>query len=143
MFKKGNKIYSMLTGTCPRCHSESMYANANPYDISETMKMHERCHHCGLVYKIEPNFFFGAMYVSYALSVLLGIMVFMISHFAFQIPLSRAFTAIMIVLALAMPLITRLSRNIYINIFVNYDPAAVHTLQASYQQRADTPSKHS
>lgn len=26
--------------------------------------MHERCKHCNTKYKIEPSFFYGAMYVS-------------------------------------------------------------------------------
>jgi hypothetical protein len=30
MLKKGNKLYSILTGSCPKCHEESMYMNKNP-----------------------------------------------------------------------------------------------------------------
>lgn len=30
--------------------------------------MYERCPHCGLRYEIEPGYFVGAMYVSYAFS---------------------------------------------------------------------------
>ena len=124
MFGKGNKIYSMLTGTCPKCHNYKIYLNSNPYVISDTMKMHEHCHHCGFKYKVEPNFFFGAMYVSYALAVLAGIFTFLIAKFLFGAGLTTAFAAIFISLILLMPAITRLSRNIYINIFVNYDKSA-------------------
>lgn len=120
MLKKGTKLSSMIKGNCPRCQNESMYINANPYSITDTMKMHDHCSHCGLTYKIEPNFFFGAMYVSYALSVLAGIGVFLIAHFIFKSTLVNSFVAILISLALLMPVITRLSRNIYINIFVNF-----------------------
>lgn len=101
-----------------------MYVNKNPYAIAETMKMHERCSSCGLKYKIEPNFFFGAMYVSYAFAVAVGIAVFAISFFAFDAGMKESFIAIIILLLILMPVITRLSRNAYINMFVHYDPKA-------------------
>ncbi|RZJ72538.1 DUF983 domain-containing protein [Flavobacterium sp.] len=121
MFTKKSRLYSMITGTCPKCHEESMYVNQNPYNISETMKMHEHCQNCGFQYKIEPNFFFGAMYVSYALSVGAGVGTFLISKVGFGMDLLQSFAAIFGVLIFLMPLITRLSRNIYINLFVGYD----------------------
>lgn len=120
MFGKGSKLYSIVTGTCPRCHEGQMYCNRNPYAITETMHMHDRCEHCGFKYKVEPNFFFGAMYVSYALAVVSGIFTFLAAYFVFGSGLLRAFIAIFISLIALMPLITRLSRNIYINLFVNY-----------------------
>ena len=72
MLKKGSKLYSILTGTCPKCQNESMYVDKNLFNLSKIFEMHERCSHCGTKYKIEPSFFFGAMYVSYAFTV--GIM---------------------------------------------------------------------
>ena len=63
---KGTRIYSILTGYCPVCHEESMYKESNPYKLGSIFKMQERCSHCQTKYKIEPSFFYGAMYVSYA-----------------------------------------------------------------------------
>lgn len=85
--------------------------------------MHERCSKCNLKYKIEPNFFFGAMYVSYAAAVFVAIAIFLIAHFAFKAELKTNFISIIIGLIALMPFVTRISRNIYINLFVNYkDP---------------------
>lgn len=98
-----------------------MYVDKNPYNISNTMKMHERCGHCGTKYKMEPNFFFGAMYVSYALAVLACILIFGITFGALNWSIERSFIAILVSLILLMPPITRLSRNIYINLFMSYD----------------------
>ncbi len=120
MFGKGSKLYSIVTGKCPRCHEDRMYVNRNPYAISDTMTMHDHCRHCGLKYKMEPNFFFGAMFVSYALAVLAGIITFLITWYVFRTGLINAFIAIFVILILLMPVIVRLSRNIYINIFVGY-----------------------
>jgi uncharacterized protein (DUF983 family) len=125
MLKKGSKLYSILTGTCPKCQNENMYVNKNPYVITETMKMHEHCSHCGLRYKMEPNFFFGAMYVSYGLAVLVGMIIFGVSFFLFEQSVKVSFISILISLILLMPWITRISRNIYINLFVHYDKTSV------------------
>ncbi len=128
MLKKGSKLYSILTGTCPRCQNEQMYVNKNPYVISQTMKMHDYCAHCGLRYKIEPNFFFGAMYVSYGLAVMVGIFIFIVMMFLLKQDMTVSFIAIIVGLLLLMPVITRLSRNIYINLFVNYKKDAAKKL---------------
>ncbi|MDX1316710.1 MAG: DUF983 domain-containing protein, partial [Xanthomarina gelatinilytica] len=37
MIKKGNKLYSIFTGACPRCHQESMYSNKNPYMLKDVL----------------------------------------------------------------------------------------------------------
>jgi len=120
MLKKGSKLYSILTGTCPRCHQESMYLDQNPYNLGNVYKMHEKCSHCGLHYKIEPSFFYGAMYVSYGLGVALSVAAFIVSFVFIGASLKTSFIAIIATLILLMPLDMRISRNIWINFFVSY-----------------------
>ncbi|WNM19142.1 DUF983 domain-containing protein [Flavobacterium capsici] len=124
MLKKGSKLYSILTGSCPRCHQESMYIDKNPYHLSKLYDMHENCSHCELQYKIEPSFFYGAMYVSYALTVAIGVATFIIGKVFIGLDLIESFIAIIAALLLLTPITARLSRNIYINIFVHYNPEA-------------------
>lgn len=121
MLKKGSKLYSILTGTCPRCQEESMYIDKNPYNLSKVYKMHENCSHCGLHYKIEPSFFYGAMYVSYAVGVAFSVAAFIISYVFFNSSLKTAFIAIVTTLIALMPISMRVSRNIWINFFISYD----------------------
>ncbi|WP_026837506.1 DUF983 domain-containing protein [Gillisia sp. JM1] len=123
-FLKGSKSYSILTGTCPVCHEESMYMDSNPYRLQNILKMHERCSNCGTKYKIEPSFFFGAMYVSYALGVAVSVAAFIISYVFLGGGLMTTFIAITLSLIVLMPIILRLSRNIWINMFLSYDDAA-------------------
>ncbi|MNX38073.1 hypothetical protein D3C86_683970 [compost metagenome] len=122
MLKKGSKLYSILTGTCPKCQNESMYLDKNPLHLGKVLKMHEKCSHCGLKYQIEPSFFYGAMYVSYGLNVAVGIAAFIISYVIFKSNLKVAFAAIIISLIVLFPFVLRWSRNIYINMFISYDP---------------------
>lgn len=125
MLKKGSKLYSILTGSCPKCHEESMYQEKNPYILSKIFKMHETCSHCGTKYKIEPSFFFGAMYVSYGVGIAFGVAAFIISYLFIGTGLKTAFISIIATLIVFMPFIMRVSRNIWINFFISYDKDAV------------------
>ncbi|WP_417442930.1 DUF983 domain-containing protein [Joostella sp.] len=131
MLKKGSKLYSILTGSCPKCHEESMYASKNMYDPRETIHMNEHCSSCGSKYKIEPSFFYGAMYVSYAVGTAFAVAAFIISYLFIGSDLKTSFIAIIGTLILFMPVIMRLSRNIWINFFFKYDSKAVENHQKS------------
>ena len=122
MLKKGTKLYSILTGTCPRCQNESMYKDNNPLHLKNILKMNETCSHCGLKYQIEPSFFYGAMYVSYGLNVAIGVTAFIISYVFLDLDIKGAFIAIIAATVLLYPFVLRWSRNIYINLFISYDP---------------------
>ena len=122
MLKKGNKLYSILTGTCPKCHEESMYLDKNPYRLGNLFKMHERCSHCGIKYKMEPSFFYGAMYVSYGIGIAFSVAAFVIAFLFLGMSLVNSFIAIVATMIVFMPVIVRLSRNIWINFFISYNP---------------------
>jgi len=125
MLKKGTKLYSILNGSCPKCHMESMYKNQNPYTLSETLKMNERCSHCNTRYKIEPSFFYGAMYVSYGVGIAFAVAAFVITYLFLGTSLNVAFISIIATMLGFLPVILRLSRNIWINLFMNYDKELV------------------
>ncbi|SHG56946.1 DUF983 domain-containing protein [Winogradskyella jejuensis] len=125
MFGKGNKIYSIITGACPKCHQESMYVEKNPYIISDTLKIHDNCSHCHTKYRMEPSFFFGSMYVSYGVGIAFAVATFIISYVLLESSLLTAFIVIVVTLLILTPIIMRLSRNIWINLFMSYDESLV------------------
>lgn len=120
-FLKGTSLYSIFTGSCPVCQQESMYKKKNPFALKSLFEMHERCSHCHTKYKIEPSFFYGSMYVSYGIGVALGVAVFIISYLFLHLSLLTSFFAITIAVIGLLPLEMRLSRNIWINLFMKYD----------------------
>ena len=120
-FLKGTKINSILFGTCPVCHNESMYKVSNPYKLFHTLEMHERCSHCNTKYKIEPSFFYGAMYVSYPVGIVFAFIAFIITYSFFEASLFNTFLSIVGTMIIFLPVIMRLSRNIWINLFMKYD----------------------
>ena len=121
MLKKGSKLYSILTGSCPRCQKESMYLDNNLLHLTKILKMNDHCSHCGLKYQLEPSFFYGAMYVSYGLNVAIGVATFVIAFLLFKASVGVAFVAIVASIILMYPVVMRLSRSIYINMFVSYE----------------------
>lgn len=121
MIKKGSKLYSILTGTCPKCQEESMYVNPNPFVLIDILKIRERCSNCKTKYRMEPSFFFGAMYVSYGVGVAFAVAAFVITYLILGLSLTTTFVTIIITLIVFMPFIMRVSRNIWINLFMSYD----------------------
>jgi uncharacterized protein (DUF983 family) len=119
---KGSKIYSIFTGTCPVCQEESMYTSSQLYNPKKTQEMHERCSNCRTKYKIEPSFFYGSMYVSYGVGIAIAMAAFVITYFIFDWSRWNIFWLITSISVLSLPLVIRLSRNIWINLFMNYDP---------------------
>ncbi len=118
---KGTKLYSIFTGTCPVCQNESMYTSSNLYNPSKTQEMHERCSHCGTKYKIEPSFFYGSMYVSYGVGIAIAMAAFVICYFLLNLSRWNIFLVITFISIISLPIVIRISRNIWINIFMDYD----------------------
>jgi uncharacterized protein (DUF983 family) len=122
---KGSKLYSILTSTCPVCHTGKLFKNPNPYVIKDTLKMPERCLNCNTKFKIEPSFFYGAMYVSYGVGIAVAVAAFIIAYLFFGLNRNLTFLTIVLSLVVLLPIITRVSRNIWINFFFKYDPDKV------------------
>ncbi|MBT8244020.1 MAG: DUF983 domain-containing protein [Winogradskyella sp.] len=121
MIRKGMKLYSILFGACPKCHQESMYVEKNPYKLTDVIKIHDHCSHCNTRYRMEPSFFYGSMYVSYGVGIAFAVVAFIVSFVILESSLMAAFVAIIVTLIAFMPIIMRLSRNIWINLFMSYD----------------------
>ncbi len=122
MFTKGTILYSVFKNKCPKCNEGDFFKDNNPLHLKNVMKMNTNCSQCGFKYEIEPSFFYGAMYISYGLTVGLSIITFIILYLI-GLNLLHIFIGIFIALVLFTPFSLRLSRLIYSNIFISYDPS--------------------
>lgn len=120
MIKKGTKLYSIIKNKCPQCNQGDFFINSNPYKINGNLKIHDNCPKCELKYMIEPSFFYGAMYVSYGLTVAMAVAIFIICQLL-NLDLVSTVISIIVVLILSLPNLVRISRLIYINMFVSYE----------------------
>ncbi len=121
MIHKGNKMYSVVHGVCPRCQEGKIF-KYGPYRQLNFTEMNETCSHCGQSLEIEPDFYQGAMYVSYGLTtgLLMSVCIFML--LVLNMGLAASFIAIALIGVALLPVIYRLSRVIWITIFVPYAP---------------------
>lgn len=125
MFKKGSKLYSILFNKCPKCHEGDFMKEKNMFKLHKAFLMHKSCSNCGLKFMMEPSFFYGAMYVNYALTVGISIITFVIATLFLNFSLLESFIPIVIVLVLTSPISIRLSRIIWINLFVKFDSSTL------------------
>lgn len=72
---KRNAIIETVTEKCPKCGTGNTFKKNNR--LFKIPQMHPNCPSCGFKFEREPGYFIGAMYVSYGLAVLLGIVTFL------------------------------------------------------------------
>jgi uncharacterized protein (DUF983 family) len=117
---KKSKFYAIVNMRCPNCYEGNLFINANAYNLKTISDMPERCSHCNFKYEIETGFFYGAMYVSYAITVALA-MGFIMFSFIFDVKNIEQVIFIFALLVLAFfPLVFRLSRSIWLHMFVKF-----------------------
>ena len=115
----------LLSFKCPRCHKGNLFIN-KWYNITNGNKMVEICAVCGQRTELEPGFYHGTGYVSYALTVGISITTFviwiLITGYGFKnkevflwFPLNVA------LLLVLQPWLTRLSRAIWLTSFFHDD----------------------
>ena len=106
-----------------------MFTHGNAYKKLNTdyiLDMHENCPVCGQKFDLEPGFWYGTGYVSYALYVALSAATFVAWWVIIGVSTDDnrifgwlIFNAVLIVVL--QPWIMRLSRGIYLNFFVSYN----------------------
>lgn len=121
MFAKGTKLYSIVNFKCPYCHEGEFFVASNPYDLTKAGEIHKNCSVCGRKYEREPGFFFGALYVSYALAISLCVPVYVGCILLFpDAAIWTRIVAILSALLLSAPLMYALSKILWAAMFMDY-----------------------
>ena len=120
---KGSKLYSILFNKCPKCHVGKFWASDNPFKnmFFSTENTCKTCDNCCLFYELETGFWYGSMYVSYAISVAVMVLFWTLTTLFF--PIINIFDEILIIvlaILLVSPVNYHLSRLIWINFFIKY-----------------------
>jgi uncharacterized protein (DUF983 family) len=124
-----NALWSIFTNKCPRCRRGAMFTNKSAYrnlSLKYILDMPDVCAECGQKYDMEPGFWYGTSYVSYALTVAISVATFVAWYVLIGVSVSdsRIFWWLgtnAVILVLAQPWLMRLSRVLYIRFFVGYD----------------------
>lgn len=83
--------------------------------------MHEKCSHCGELFHKEVGFYYGAMYVSYALNIALGVGMFLLMVLILNLDVLVYLFSFLGAVIILFPWTLRKSRLIWINLFTKFD----------------------
>ncbi len=117
-------VYSVLWSKCAKCNVGNLYEDNNPYHLRKLDKMNKNCACCGQSFEPEVGFYYGAMYVSYALSILAMFIPGTILYVLFDVEFPIVMGVVLAIYVFCFPIFFRWSRNIWLNIFVRFDPEA-------------------
>jgi uncharacterized protein (DUF983 family) len=114
---------ALLQGKCPQCRVGDIF-KFPLIKIRHFSEMHVNCPNCDLRFEREPGFFYGAMFVSYALAVAIIVAVSIALNVLISPDTFDYIFSISIVLLLNLPVMFRASRVIFLYLFggVKYRP---------------------
>lgn len=113
---KGSLFMRIMKEKCPNCGKGDVYEKKTKFLELPVMK--DDCEHCHYHFDREPGYFLGAMYISYGLAVLQGILTFLLLRtFLPNIPTIWVVVGILLVISSFSMKNYKLSRIIYIHIF--------------------------
>ena len=107
---------------CPRCHQGELFVTS-AFKLSSFYKMYRKCPACDQTFEPEPGFYYGAMFISYGMLVIMSIITWVFLFFVFQ-PIFEVYVVVILILnVLLLPFIFRYSRTLYLYGFggINFD----------------------
>ena len=120
MVNKGSKLYSVLFFKCPACHEGDFFVS-HPYDLTKAGDIYKSCSVCQTKFSKEPGFYYGAMYVSYAIAVGLSVSIYLLFNvFNYDISVELFLLVYSVFILLSSPFIYALSKIIWANIFIKF-----------------------
>jgi uncharacterized protein (DUF983 family) len=110
-------LKAAINARCPQCHEGRLF-KYKWWNVFNFAQMEEKCSACHMRYEIEPGFFYGAMYISYAITVGIMLVGGLIIYNLFNDPDAMGYVIpITLVSLLLVPANFRASRVIFIHLF--------------------------
>lgn len=134
MFKKGSKSYSIFALKCPRCHEGDTFETGS-WSFKKSFDMLQRCPKCDLNYFPEPGYYFGAMFISYVWTGWFCLLFVALFHWILGWSLTVTFGLLILFLVINFVYIFRISRLMWININVRYDPRSIEIAREKQLQK--------
>ncbi|MEB2779326.1 DUF983 domain-containing protein [Algoriphagus sp. C2-6-M1] len=111
---KKSTIKAIAGAKCPQCHEGNLFS-VPVYSFRKLSEVNKSCSVCGANFHAEPDFFYGAMYVSYGFSVSLVIITMVVLNLLMVRPeLWMYLTTVAVSNLILMPLMLRYSKVLYL-----------------------------
>jgi uncharacterized protein (DUF983 family) len=112
-----SSVFNLFSNRCPHCQKGHFFVNDNPYS-RQAYTLHEHCDHCGQSYSPEPGFYYGAMYMSYTLSVAMTMVTFWLFIVLLEWDAMKVLIGLIVLFVVLQPVIFRLSRAMWAHLFI-------------------------
>jgi uncharacterized protein (DUF983 family) len=119
---KRNFLMNALYKKCPRCQEGDLFIA--PFEFSNPVNMPEVCPVCSQKYEPEPGFYYGSMFLSYIFSAFFFLGIIGVCLIVFKLSINFSMFILLIIASLTYFFFLRMSRSLWINILVKYDPDA-------------------
>lgn len=119
------KLSPALKEKCPRCAQGDLFVYNHRLPFSKKpFQMKKYCPECGLKYEKEPGYFYGSMFVSYALNVALFVICLLVYLYIFKEHYGWEYFAGAYLAAtfLLTGVIFRWSRSLWLAALTKYEP---------------------
>ena len=110
-------VVDVLKCKCPNCRKGDVFSEGGNIFLFKMPKMNARCTECNFKFEKETGFFFGAMFVSYALAVAQMIVSLVLFWSFVDLSPLRVFALIAVISILLSTVNFRISRSIWIYFF--------------------------
>jgi uncharacterized protein (DUF983 family) len=116
-----NTVKPHSFGKCPACGNGDIFRYP-VQNIAHFAEMHPACPVCKVSYHPEPGFYFGAMYITYAINVVLVVVVGALANYVLDIRSIFQLLIIAIAAVLITPFSFRFSRILWLYWFGGIKP---------------------
>ena len=114
-------LSSISNMKCPRCRKGDLFFTPT-FSYSKLTEMPKSCEECQQNYMPEPGFWFGAMFISYGLTAFFCLIIVGGGIIFLNMSVNGAFAILITIFAILFPWFFRISRSIWIHIYVRYKP---------------------
>ena len=122
LLDKKSFLKSIFHFKCPRCHEGDMFLKGQFFNPAKFSIMNKNCGHCGQSFEPEPGYYFGAMFISYGINTALFISVWVALYLIKEdYSLTLLLTLLGVAAIVFLPFIYRISRSIWIAIFIPFE----------------------
>lgn len=115
------QLLEVLKSKCPNCGKGNIFSYSGNIFLLKMPEMNKRCNNCNYKFEKETGFFFGAMFVSYAIAAAVMVAFMVVGWYLLKMDPLDVFIAIVIMIIFSSTWNFRLSRTIWIYMFYQKD----------------------
>lgn len=113
-------LFSIFNTRCPRCRDGKMFTH-RLYSV-RFMEMNKECPCCGQRLMFEPGFFLGSAFFSYFINAVLLIGAALVLYYSdMDVTVGIVVASVIAIVFGLLPITLRLSKSMWIHIFVKYE----------------------